>query len=272
VNAASSKIGLRRDSEEFRTNTRRLGQFAAAVGDTNQAHLSGAVASPVFNHVPVMQSMIEVLNQVTRGFILHGEHDFIFHRPIEPGQRLFSESELIGTHDSSAGALFFVRSVTRTHDGHDVCTQYATCLVRGEKGQDAGERPPERPNSDRSSKPSVARYAIAPDQTLRYADAARDYSPYTLDPDMAKANGLPAPIVHGMCTLALIARGVVDDLAAGDTRRLKRLGCRFSHPLYLTPSQELGVRTWSGHGTARFEASDRDGNTVVKNGFAEVVP
>ncbi|MGE0212974.1 MAG: MaoC/PaaZ C-terminal domain-containing protein [Parvibaculaceae bacterium] len=259
-----------RDSEEFRTNTQRLAQFAEAIGDTNPRHLSGSVATPVFNHVPVMQSMVEVLDQVTKGFILHGQHDFLFHRPIVPGQRLFSQSQLIGTGSSKAGALYFVRSITRTHDGHDVCTQFSTCLVQGASGKDSGGRPPDTPKPARSGEPVTMRYPIPADLTLRYADAARDYSPYTIDPVLAAANGLPAPIVHGMCTLALIARGIVEAAAGGDVRRLKRLGCRFSHPLYLTEGQELRARLWQGSGQVAFEAEDKDGNVVVKNGFAEV--
>jgi acyl dehydratase len=265
-------IGLSRDSEEFRTNTARLAQFAKAVGDTNETHLAGEVAPPVFHHVPVMQSMVEVLMKVAQGFILHGEHDFLFHRPIRPRERLFSESRLIGTRPSSAGALYFIRSVTRTHAGEDLCTQFATCLVQGAKVGEAGERPPERPQVERSGEPNIERYPIAADQTLRYAEAARDYSPYTIDPEAARANGLPAPIVHGMCTLALISRGIVDGLAGGDTRRLRRLACRFSHPLYLTPGQELIVKTWRTSSSASFEAEDREGGMVVKNGYAEVAP
>jgi acyl dehydratase len=265
-----ARIGVSRDSEEFRTNTRRLAQFAEAIGDTNPAHLSGAVASPVFHHVPVMQSMVEVLNAVTEGFILHGEQDFHFHRQMGPGMRLFSTSELIGTRTSSAGALYFLRCETHTHDAEPVSTQYATCLVQGATCETEGDPPPDRPRPDRLSEPIVAVHAIAPDLTLRYGDAARDYSPYTIDGEAARKLGLTAPIVHGMCTLALISREVVDILCDGDTSRLRRLGCRFSHPLFLEPGQELTVRLWPDTGLSAFEAGDSAGNLVVTNGFAEV--
>jgi acyl dehydratase len=266
----TARIGASRDSEEFRTNTRRLAQFAKAIGDSNPAHLSGSIASPVFHHVPVMQSMVEVLNSVTRGFILHGEQDFHFHRPMGPGQRLFSRSELIGTRQSSAGALYFLRCATHTHDAKPVSTQYATCLVQGGTCETLGVSPPDRPRPERVGEPVVAVHAIAPDLTLRYGDAARDYSPYTIDRETARKLGLTAPIVHGMCTLALIASDVVDRLCAGDTGRLKRLGCRFSHPLFLEPGQELSARLWPGGGMSAFEAADSAGHLVVSNGFAEV--
>ncbi|MFO1090661.1 MAG: MaoC/PaaZ C-terminal domain-containing protein [Hyphomicrobiales bacterium] len=271
MTALKSKIGYDRDSEEFRTNTRRLAQFAEAIGDTNPAHLEGRIASPVFHHVPVMQSMVEVLNKVASGFIMHGEHDFHFHAPIVPGQRLFSVSTLTGIRSSPAGALYLIRSDTRTHDGKDICTQYATCLIQKRKvAQNLGKKNPEKPEPARTGNPETVTYPIAGDLTLKYADAARDYSPYTIDPAVAKSLGLPAPIVHGMCTLALISRAIVDGACKGDTRRLKRLGCRFSHPLYLRPGQDLVASLWAGKKAVAFEATDAEGNVVVKNGFAEV--
>jgi len=32
--------------------------------------------------------------------ILHGEHDFRFHRPIEPGEKLTSRAKVVGIHGS----------------------------------------------------------------------------------------------------------------------------------------------------------------------------
>jgi acyl dehydratase len=271
VSVEKGKIGYSRDSEEFRTNTQRLAQFAEAVGDTNPDHRAGRIASPVFHHVPVMQSMVEVLKAVASGFLIHGEQDFVYHQPIVPGQRLHSQSRLVGIRNSSAGALFLVRSDTRTHDGEPVSTQRATCLVQGQMvPEELGEMHPAKPTISRNGTPEIATFLIDDQQTLRYAEAARDYSPYTLDATAAKALGLPGAIVHGMCTLALIARSVVDGTCGGDTRLLRRLGCRFSHPLYVEPGQEMQVKLWRSPGTVAFEAQDRGGNLVVKNGFAEV--
>lgn len=266
-----SIVGFTRDSEEFRTNTRRIAQFAESIGDTNAGHLSGQIAPPVFHHVPAMQSMVEVLNRVTSGFIIHGEHDFVFHRPIVPGLRLFSESMLVGIRNSGAGALYLIRSRIRNHEGQEISTQHATCLVRGRKvAEDMGDKHSPTPVPPRKGQGHSETFPIAANQTLLYAEAARDYSPYTIDQDAAKALGLPAPLVHGMCTLALISRLVVDGPCAGDTRRLKRLACRFSYPLYVEPGQEMVARIWPEAHTVAFEALDRAGNLVVKNGYAEV--
>jgi acyl dehydratase len=272
VSVEKGRIGYFRDSEEFRTNTQRLAQFAEAVGDTNPDHRAGRIASPVFHHVPVMQSMVEVLKTIASGFLLHGEHDFVYHQPIVPGQRLHSQSRLVGIRNSGAGAQFLVRSETRTHHGEPVCTQRATCLVQEQTvPEELGETHLAKPTISRNGRSEVSRFSIDDQQTLRYAEAARDYSPYTLDAAAANAMGLPTAIVHGMCTLALIARSVVDGPCGGNPRRLRRLGCRFSHPLYVEPGQEIRVELWRAPGTVAFEAQDHNRNLVVKNGFAEVL-
>jgi acyl dehydratase len=268
---ASVPLGMSRDSEEFRTSSHRLASFARAVDDTNPRHLAGEYALPVFAHIPVMQSMVEVLQKTASGLILHGEHDFVFHRPIVPGQRLFTVSTLIGARGTSAGTAVVIGSYTRDHAGEPVCTQYSTCLLREAGGRDArGEKAPERPQVPRGE--GVAdTYPLPLDQTRRYADAARDYSAYTIDPEAAQAAGFPAPIVHGMCTLAFAARAIVDRHCGGESKRLRRLGCRFVHPLYLLAGQTLRVEHWAGEGgLAGFEASDAEGNLVIKNGYAQV--
>lgn len=269
--AKAPPLGFARDSEEFRVSSHRIAQFAKSVDDENPHHLAGEFASPVFAHVPVMQSMVEVLNRATDGFVLHGEHDFVFHRPIVPGQRLFTNSALIGVRGNRAGITYIVRSDTLTHTGEPVCTQYSTCLVRGEASGIAEGKPlPERPAVAKTASGSEI-YALTPDQTRRYADAARDYSAYTIDPATAAKAGFAAPLVHGMCTLAFAARAIVDRHCGGETPRLKRLGCRFAHPLLLTPGQTISVEHWAGaDGLVGFEAADKDGNLIVKNGYAQV--
>ena len=272
----AGRLGLERDSEEFRVNTARLAHFAAALDDTNPAHLAGRIAQPVFHHIPVMQSMVEVLTAATREFALHGEHDFHFHRPIEPGQRLFSRSRLTGVGATRAGTTLIIRSETATHDGQAVSTQYSTCLVTTVTGgATVGEAAPPRPAVAHDGEPAVARHVMSADQTHRYADAARDYSPYCLEAPAAARLGFPAPIAHGMLTIAIASRAIVDTVLQGDTRRLVRLGGRFSAPVLMVPGQALTTRLWlgpveAGRRLVGFETLEMDGKAAIRNGFAEV--
>lgn len=272
-NARDYPVGISSSSEEFRTASHRLAQFARSFDDENPRHLAGEFATPVFSHIPVMQSMVDVLTMAMPDFVLHGEHDFIYHAPVSPGLRLFSKSTLVGVRGTRAGTAFIIRSDTVTHDDRPICTQYSTCLRRGEASTLVlGESPPARPVVERGGA-RIDRYTLTSDQTIRYAEAARDYSPYTIDSAAAAKEGYRAPIVHGMCTLSFAARAIVDGHCDGATPRMRRLGCRFAHPLFLEPGQVLEVEHWfASGGFVGFEARDGEGNVVIRNGYAEVSP
>jgi acyl dehydratase len=270
-------VGRSRDSEEFRVNSYRLAQFARALDDENLTHVQGHTAAPVFAHVPVMQSMVEMIGMATDVAPLHGEHDFHFHVPISPGQRLFSKSTLQAIRQSKAGVLLIVRSDTNDANGQLMTVQYSTCLVPGGSiDGDRGEPAPARPQPAKGRPVGSMECALSDDVSRRYADVARDYSPYTMLPEAARAMGFPAPILHGMCTLGYAARIVVDQGCEGDSRRLKRLGCRFTHPVFVVPGQRVATSLFeigtgdAGRRVFRFETTDRDGHTVIRNGFAEV--
>lgn len=266
----TARVGLTRDSEEFRVNSYRLAQFAASLGDDNPRTSKGEVAPPTFAHIPVMQSMVEVLWGVDKTFYIHGEQDFHFRRPIVPGQRLRTVSTLQSMRNSGAGAVFVVRSETSDQAG-PVVVQYAVVVARGQKlDRDVGEPAPGKPAELAGGKTEEIAIDIPTDLGARYAESSRDYSPYTIEQKAAEKLGFPAPILHGLCTLALAARHVVDRACGGDVAKLKRLGARFSHPLYLTPGQKLVTRLKLAPGRADFECSDAGGNVVVKRGFAEV--
>jgi len=267
--AAVAALGTTRDSEEFRTSSHRLAQFAVVVGD--KAAADGRIAPPTFAHIPVMQSMVEVMGRVTGDFALHGEHDYVFHAPIVPGQRLFSTSRLTGVRTNAAGLLMHITSHTATHAGDPVCTQVSTVLVTGRADPvTAGDAPPDRPVAAGGA-PAQDRIAISPALTLAYAEAARDYSAYCLDPEAASLLGFEAPIVHGMLTLSLAASRIVADFAGGDVARLRRLGCRFSQPLYSREGEVLQItRAMDASGIVAFSATDGAGRPVLSRGYAEV--
>jgi acyl dehydratase len=67
-----------------------------------------------------------------------------------------------------------------------------------------------------------------PDKYLphRYAGASGDFNPIHIDPEFAKAVGLPGNILHGLYMMALVARANAS-LADGDPRALKRLSVEF---------------------------------------------
>ena len=62
-----------------------------------------------------------------------------------------------------------------------------------------------------------------------YAEASGDHNPIHLDPDFARAVGLPSTIAHGLLTLAAAA-APLERWSAG-VAHVSRVSCRFSAPV-----------------------------------------
>jgi acyl dehydratase len=75
---------------------------------------------------------------------------------------------------------------------------------------------------------AVPELRVTPDKYLthRYAGASGDFNPIHIDPEFAKAVGLPGTILHGLYMMGLVARANAA-LADGDPRALKRLSVQF---------------------------------------------
>jgi 3-hydroxybutyryl-CoA dehydratase len=115
---------------------------------------------------------------------------------------------------------------------------------------------------------------VTPDRYLphRYAGASGDFNPIHIDPEFARQVGLPGTILHGLYTMAQVARGSVA-AAGSDPRALKRLAVQFRGMGF--PEQEITVS-----GTVK-EARDgrvvidtfaeQSGSRIIRNAEAELV-
>ena len=68
---------------------------------------------------------------------------------------------------------------------------------------------------------------VTPDKylTVRYAGASGDFNPIHIDEEFAKQVGLPGRILHGLWTMAQVARAQTE--AGGGPHALKRLSVQF---------------------------------------------
>jgi acyl dehydratase len=111
---------------------------------------------------------------------------------------------------------------------------------------------------------------VTPDKYLpfRYAGASGDFNPIHLDAELAKAVGFPSNILHGLWSMAQVARAAVEE-GGGDPRSLKRLAVQFRG--IGLPEQEIVVTaTRAGEGRLELVAQQED-RQIVKNGEAELV-
>ena len=110
---------------------------------------------------------------------------------------------------------------------------------------------------------------VTPDKYLphRYAGASGDYNPIHLDPEFAKQVGLPSNILHGLYSMAQVARACTQ-AAGGDPRSLRRLSVQFRG--MGLPEQEIVVTgAQNEQGVVALEAAQGD-NKIIKNAEAEL--
>lgn len=272
-------IGRRLQGPAYPVTAAGIAAFAAATNDENPRHLAGEVAPPVFALNPILKTMVAAKLQVTPQFGFHGEHDIWFHAPIRPGMVLHPEAGVIGVHARSTGVSIAVKVTTRDWDGTLVNEQYFVSFVpqRSVSGSLGEAAPDHRMPEALEGRPPASRhdFAMDPDQTQRYARASDDFDAYTLDEGVARSMGFPNVLVHGMCTFAFAGRAVVAACCGGDSTRLRRLAARLSRPVYLVPDQRISTLAWSGEprdglGRHWYKSLDREGETVIANGLAEV--
>jgi acyl dehydratase len=120
---------------------------------------------------------------------------------------------------------------------------------------------------------AIPELKVTPDKYLphRYAGASGDFNPIHIDPEFAKAVGLPRNILHGLYSMAQVARGCAA-LADGDPRALKRLSVQFRG--MGVPEQEIvvsGTVTAVDGDRATIEVvAEQGGNQIIRNAEAEL--
>jgi acyl dehydratase len=119
---------------------------------------------------------------------------------------------------------------------------------------------------------AIPEVRVTPDKylTARYAGASGDFNPIHIDEEFAKAVGLPGRILHGLWTMAQVARAQAE--AAGGPERLKRLSVQFRG--MGMPEQEVvvsgTVREASGTRLIIDTVAEQGGNQIIRNAEAEV--
>jgi len=113
---------------------------------------------------------------------------------------------------------------------------------------------------------------VTPDKYLphRYAGASGDFNPIHIDEEFAKSVGLPGRILHGLWSMAQVARAQTE--AAGGPDKLKALSVQFRGMGVL--EQEVVVTSTVRSvedGVATVDAEARQGDTrIVRNAVAEI--
>ncbi len=119
---------------------------------------------------------------------------------------------------------------------------------------------------------SIPELRVTPDRylTVRYAGASGDFNPIHIDEEFARAVGLPGRILHGLWTMAQVARALTD--TAGGPEHLTRLSVQFRG--MAVPEQEVlvtgVVREVDGDHVVIDAVAEQAGKQVIRNAVAEL--
>ncbi|MDX6670863.1 MAG: hypothetical protein QOI91_1226 [Solirubrobacteraceae bacterium] len=109
---------------------------------------------------------------------------------------------------------------------------------------------------------------VTPDKyvTYRYAGASGDFNPIHIDEEFATSVGLPGRILHGLWTMAQVARAAEE--AGGGFENLKRLSVQFRGMGQL--EQEIVITGSEGEGGVLELEAEQAGQKIIRNGEAEI--
>ncbi len=249
--------------------------YAAATNDDSAAYKGDDAIAPHMLHTRLFKDVMfqiatdpELELDLLR--LVHGEHDATFHLPLKPWDLVQVRARLEAVEEKSSGTLV-VSKLFGFVDGALAVECKTAYFIRGAKKPSGDGEKKKAPKAAPPAPPAPdfeAPFSVDDDQSYRYAEASLDDNPIHVDPDTAKAAGLPNVILHGLCTMAMSGSAIVNSQADGDARRLKRLGVRFARPVL--NGSKLTTQGWNTDDGTQFIVKDDNGNVVIANGVAEL--
>jgi acyl dehydratase len=194
---------------------------------------------PTWAVIPALQPVFAALHETGGDLLklLHTGQRTELHRPFPPEAVVSTTAQVQGIWDMRIGAVINVE--TRSSIGGErVATTVWSLLIQGAGGFQS-ERPPAglRTKPPKGAAPAFSEtWRTSPAQALLYR-LTGDLNPIHARPEVASAAGLPAPILHGLCSYGFAARAALKQLAGDEPRRLRAFEVKFSRPVL--PGQTL---------------------------------
>ncbi len=264
--------GIELPPATFEYDDRDVMLYAVGVGATELEFVfeRSLKVLPTFAVIPGFSGLTGLMQavEINPVMLLHGEQRIKLNKPIPVKGKLTTSGKVTGVYDKGKGALMVVEGETKDEQGEVLFVNTAGVFVRGaggfggERGPEAGNKPPDRAPDKTVEMPTL------PIQAIIYR-LSGDRNPLHVDPAFAKMAGYDTPILHGLCTLGYAGRAVLAEYCDNDPACMTGLEVRFSGVVF--PGDTIVTEMWDeGNGRILLQSKTQRGDVVISNAAATV--
>jgi acyl dehydratase len=206
--------------------------------------------------------------------ILHGEQSLTLHRPLPAEGEVIGKTWIGPLSDKGAGKPALLHCIRHLYDSASkdlIAEMEELWVLRGAGGFGGQNAPVGVGLDDMPDGPPDAALNLptARNQAVLYR-LTGDRNPLHILPEVAAKGGFERPILHGLATMGLIGRALLQMRCDGDAARLTAMKLRFTAPVY--PGDEVVTEIWDEDDAVRFRATvPARGAVVVDCGSATVI-
>ena len=289
MSISTSFCGLALGQRETVLTTRRMLAYAAGIGDLAprvfddldpgfmaQPAICVALEWPLISDPAVAAQLLSDPREAARA--VHLTQDSHFHRPLRALERLTTSGAVTGVWRGAAGVRVASTLHTCGADGVPAVTSHTVAVYRGVEAVGA-DRPaataPEVPQAQGLGEAMhSAEIVIERALAHRYTECSGIWNPIHTERRVARAMGLPDPVLHGTATWAMAGAQIVQQLAGSDASRLKRLHGRFGALVFpgCSLSLQWRARPLGEQTEVFFAVLTPDGTPAIADGYALLAP
>jgi acyl dehydratase len=196
--------------------------------------------------------------------LLHGEQSFEIHEPLAAEGCVRGEYEIVAVDDKGVEKGAVMHAVKRLYDvgsGKLVATVTSVYMLRGDGNKGGFGVAPPSPVPVPDGQPDITLDIRTLPQSALIYRLSGDMNPIHADPDAAARAGFAQPILHGLCSMGIATRALIETVCEGNPDRLRSVSLRFSRPLF--PGETIRMEMFSSNGNVRFRARSVERDVIV---------
>ena len=196
--------------------------------------------------------------------ILHGEQSFEIFSALPAEGVVRGEYDIVAVEDKGPekGAIMHVvKRLYAAADGRLLAAVTSVYMLRGDGGQGGFGVVPDPPAPLPDGAADVTLELRTLPQSAFIYRLSGDLNPIHADPEAAARAGFPRPILHGLCSMGLATRALIETICGGDPSRVRAVSLRFSKPLF--PGETVRMEFFRTDHGVRFRACAVERDVVV---------